>query len=135
MLFSSPGCSAVPKICYPDRICSSSVLAGVLSRVMSEHFWPKKKLECLSVTHQFIVRLAEFVTLGINLHFSKYSPNHCISEKIFTFRPEAILCLYFAFFVDLGTSASGPVPYLMVIPIIGRGPFFRGGRKGRHLCL
>lgn len=135
MLFSSPECLAVPKICYPDRICSSSVLAGVLGRVVSEHFWPKKKLERLSVANQFIVRLAEFVALGINLHFSKYSPNHCISEVIFTFGPEAMLCLYFAFLVDLDTSASGPVPYLMVIPIVGRGACFRGGRKGRHLCL
>uniref|UniRef100_A0A8B9J2F9 formate--tetrahydrofolate ligase n=1 Tax=Amazona collaria TaxID=241587 RepID=A0A8B9J2F9_9PSIT len=55
MLFSSPGCSAVPKICYPDRICSSSVLAGVLGRVVSAHFWPKKKLECLSLHHADVV--------------------------------------------------------------------------------
>lgn len=48
MLFSSPGCSALPKTCYPDRICGRSFLAGVLGRVASEHFWPKKKLECLS---------------------------------------------------------------------------------------
>lgn len=69
MLFSPPECSVMPKTCYPDRICSCSFLAQVFGRVASEHFWPKKKLERLSVTNQFIERLAEFVTLGINLHF------------------------------------------------------------------
>lgn len=81
MLFSPPECSVVPKTCYPDRICSCSFLVWVFSRVASEHFWPKKKLECFSVTNQFIERLAEFVTLGINLHFKKYSQNHCICDS------------------------------------------------------
>jgi len=97
MLFAPPGCLAVPKTCYPDRICSCSFLA-VLGRVASEHLWPKKKLEHLSVTNQFIERLTEFVTLTINLHFSKYSEDHCISEVIFVFRLEAALCPYFFFF-------------------------------------
>lgn len=73
-LFSPPGCSAVPKTCYLDKICSCSFLARVLGRAVSEHFWPKKKLKRLSVTNQFVEWLAEFVTLGINLHLSKVLP-------------------------------------------------------------
>lgn len=49
-----------------------------------------KKEAGMLVTNQFIERLAEFVTLGINLNFSKYSQNHCISEIIFAFRLEAV---------------------------------------------
>lgn len=74
MFFSPPGCSAVPKTCYPDRIFSCSFLARVLGRVVSEHFWPKKKLERLSVTNQFVEWLTEIVTLGINLQLSKILP-------------------------------------------------------------
>uniref|UniRef100_A0A8C5X167 formate--tetrahydrofolate ligase n=1 Tax=Malurus cyaneus samueli TaxID=2593467 RepID=A0A8C5X167_9PASS len=74
-MFTPPGCSAVPKTCSPDRICSYSFLARVLGRVVSEHFWPKKKLERLSVTNEFIEWLTEFLRHADVVVFGSMKPN------------------------------------------------------------
>lgn len=103
----------------------------MLGRVASEHFWPKKKLERLSVTNPFTERFVWIATVGIYLHFSKNFQNYCLSDTIFWVSAVPIIPVW----VDLYTSASAAILYLMLIPIIVTAPCFRIGRKERHLSL